>query len=73
MIKFRALRERALDLGCDAMATGHYARLLNPASGNAPAEPGSTTAAMASLAPGARPPQLWTARDQSKDQSYFLR
>ncbi|MCQ8210680.1 tRNA 2-thiouridine(34) synthase MnmA, partial [Cutibacterium acnes subsp. acnes] len=32
-IKFAALLERGLDLGFDAVATGHYARLERTASG----------------------------------------
>ncbi|MBL8111319.1 MAG: tRNA 2-thiouridine(34) synthase MnmA [Acidobacteria bacterium] len=51
-VKFRSLLERAAGLGCDAVATGHYARLeRDPESGSV---------------------RLLRARDESKDQTYFL-
>jgi tRNA-specific 2-thiouridylase len=56
-VKYSALLERALDLGFDAIATGHHARLERD---GAPVDaPG----------PGAR---LLRARDGAKDQSYVL-
>ncbi len=56
-VKYSALLERALDLGFDAIATGHHARLERH---GAPVDaPG----------PGAR---LLRARDGAKDQSYVL-
>ncbi len=58
-IKFAALLDRAVALGFDAVATGHYARLVaGPASGpHAAARVG---------------PELHRAVDTAKDQSYVL-
>ena len=58
-LKFGALLERALDLGCDYLATGHYARV----------EP------VGSAREGDGPTGCWRLLkgvDASKDQSYFL-
>ncbi len=55
-IKFAALLERALALGFDGVATGHYARVVLPG------EPGNVT--------GGR--ELHRAADPAKDQSYVL-
>ena len=57
-VKFDALLARALALGFDAVATGHYARLTG---GAASGRPGRTEG----LA-------LWRAADAAKDQSYVL-
>lgn len=56
-VKYAALLERALDVGFDAIATGHHARLER--DGVPVVDPG----------PGAR---LMRARDAAKDQSYVL-
>jgi tRNA-uridine 2-sulfurtransferase len=56
-VKYAALLDRALELGFDAIATGHHARLER--DGAAVTEPGS----------GA---MLVRARDSAKDQSYVL-
>jgi len=56
-VKYAALLERALDLGFDAIATGHHARLER--DGEPASMPG----------PGVR---LLRARDAEKDQSYVL-
>jgi tRNA-specific 2-thiouridylase len=56
-VKYSALLQRALDLGFDAIATGHHARLER--DGEPVVVPG----------PGAR---LVRARDEAKDQSYVL-
>jgi tRNA-specific 2-thiouridylase len=56
-VKYAALLERALDVGFDAIATGHHARLER--DGAPVVRPG----------PGAR---LMRARDAAKDQSYVL-
>jgi len=56
-VKYAALLERAIDLGFDAIATGHHARLER--DGRPVVTPG----------PGAR---LVRARDAAKDQSYVL-
>lgn len=55
-IKFGALLEHARELGCDYLATGHYARVARRAgdAGDAPVF------------------ELRRAADASKDQSYFL-
>ena len=57
-VKFDALLERALALGFDAVATGHYARLSGGASSG---RPGDTEGLM-----------LRRAVDTAKDQSYVL-
>jgi len=57
-VKFGALLGRALrEFDCDAVATGHYARV------DAHEDPDS---------PGGRRYRLLTGRDEDKDQSYFL-
>ncbi len=56
-IKFGALLSQALKLGADALATGHYARVVNSFS-----SPGRDISA----------PWLEKADDPKKDQSYFL-
>ena len=57
-VKFDALLERALALGFDAIATGHYARLSGGASSG---RPGDTSGLI-----------LRRAVDTAKDQSYVL-
>jgi tRNA-uridine 2-sulfurtransferase len=57
-LKFRALLTRALALGYEYVATGHYARVEAPSA----AQPGA----------GPAPHQLLRARDHEKDQSYML-
>jgi len=57
-VKFDALLERALALGFDAVATGHYARL---SGGAASGRPGDTSGLI-----------LRRAVDAAKDQSYVL-
>jgi len=72
-IKFGLLRDRCLSLGADAFATGHYARLkhagLLSTARDAPAADGA--GASAGELPG-KLPELWTAADLAKDQTYFL-
>lgn len=55
-IKFATLLDRALALGFDGVATGHYARIVTPGS--------------ADCVTGGR--ELHRARDAAKDQSYVL-
>jgi tRNA-uridine 2-sulfurtransferase len=50
-VKFNHLYKKAMDMGADFIATGHYAKL-------------STEAKMGAT--------LWKARDEAKDQTYFL-
>jgi len=50
-IKFGLFFEKAMDLGADFVATGHYARLRQGSGGQA---------------------QILQAKDENKDQSYFL-
>ena len=50
LVRFDLMLERVLKLGFDAMATGHYARILDGPDG----------------------PELHTALDAAKDQSYVL-
>jgi tRNA-specific 2-thiouridylase len=87
--QFGALRDKARALGCDVLATGHYARLFTPGGlstlgggaagslmGYTAADTGggfgSSGGPAARSPPGLHLPQLWSARDLSKDQSYFL-
>jgi len=56
-LKFDHLMERALALGADWVATGHYARVVHHAE--APNQP-------------LKPSELYVGRDPTKDQSYFL-
>ena len=58
-IKFGALLEHARELGCDYLATGHYARVARRAGEG---EAGERHTAFA----------LLKAKDETKDQSYFL-
>ena len=65
-IKFGLFWARARSLGADFMATGHYvrkteSRIKNPASARAPADRQEL-----------KNSALCRARDESKDQSYFL-
>ncbi len=75
-IKFGLLLERAHELGCDTVATGHYARIrCRPkihAAGEA--QPPSPSGAPATDCPAHASPvfELACARDLTKDQSYFL-
>lgn len=63
-VKFAALLDKALALGFDALATGHYARLERPAvGGTGRGAKGGTRAAA---------PALHRAREVAKDQSYVL-
>src|SRR5690606_38689418 len=56
-IKFSALLDKALALGFDAVATGHYARVVEVAD---------------PTAPGGLRRELHRAVDEAKDQSYVL-
>lgn len=70
-IKFGLLQDCALSLGAEALATGHYARLLDyPVS----AGMGADAAHLAMTAKEVNPvgKVLVAGVDQSKDQSYFL-
>ncbi len=82
-VKLGLLLDRAQALGCDFVATGHYARTLGAATtpeaaatpGAAPAPTGPTTASrLPAATPGhpARRHLLWRAADAAKDQSYVL-
>lgn len=61
-MKFDHLLERALDLGCDYIATGHYARVCAPGS-----QQGADAGAW-----GAHRWGLLKGADAKKDQSYVL-
>ena len=69
-VKFGALLRRAIDdLGADALATGHYARVHAP-----PSSSSSTSSSSSSSTPleVRGPLRLRRGRDRAKDQSYFL-
>jgi len=82
-IKFGLLINKALKMGADFVATGHYARTLLgsnlrsatnffPSAGEPPlplraSGPGTTKSLLPSLLPS-----LFEAKDKEKDQSYFL-
>ena len=59
-IRFGFLMQRALALGADYMATGHYARVTNSEIDSSNAEPGTRTF------------KLLKGHDEKKDQSYVL-
>ena len=66
-IKFDLLLDRARQLGAERLATGHYARILYGAGGAT-----DSTGAGAGGCDGDGGPELHTALDASKDQSYYL-
>lgn len=68
-IKFAALLDKAVALGFDAVATGHYARIVEVPG--RPADAGDLAAGAAEAAAPVRR-ELHRARDQAKDQSYVL-
>jgi tRNA-specific 2-thiouridylase len=69
-VKFGALLGQARRLyGCDAVATGHYARVATRDGDGAPAGGDARVGGEARVATGYR---LLAARDRDKDQSYFL-
>lgn len=63
-IKFKVFLEYAQQLGADFIATGHYARLLNPAQTHSHLNP--------YWSEGTPKTGLYQGRDPNKDQSYFL-
>lgn len=65
IIRWDFLLKRALALGADYMATGHYARLQT-------ADSGQPTSAINKRSAVSSPIQLLKAADQNKDQSYVL-
>ncbi|MFZ2445547.1 MAG: tRNA 2-thiouridine(34) synthase MnmA [Syntrophobacteraceae bacterium] len=66
-IKFGLLLDKALELGAERLATGHYARLAPPGGPNADA---GMWERLAAASPERY--QLRRAKDPAKDQSYFL-
>jgi tRNA-specific 2-thiouridylase len=70
-IKFDLLLERARRLGAERLATGHYARILpgNPAEGGRGGHGGDGGHGAHH---GDGGPELHTALDAAKDQSYYL-
>ncbi len=77
-LKFGSLWQKAQSLGCDYIATGHYAIIEHPADAAAAdggAEPGKSLNASRAAgvsAPGYRRAILRKGIDPRKDQSYFL-
>jgi tRNA-uridine 2-sulfurtransferase len=67
-IKFKVFLNRALKLGADFVATGHYARVTGPIS-NEVRDLGAKTETSRSARSGYK---LLKGIDPSKDQSYFL-
>lgn len=71
-IKFGALLDEARQLGCSYLATGHYARVEQlGGTERVEPEPGADTRA-GTNEEGSPAYALCTARDATKDQSYFL-
>lgn len=80
-LKFAVLQRYALENGFDAVATGHYARLLPHAAGDAGAASGDAVAGAAgsganagsaSVTAGTERFELHRAAYRAKDQSYVL-
>ncbi|MDO8469831.1 MAG: tRNA 2-thiouridine(34) synthase MnmA [bacterium] len=70
-IKFGLFMEKALSLGAEYVATGHYARVRHRASVRGVS--GATPKSYPSQKRGAAPSfSLFEAKDKNKDQSYFL-
>ncbi|MDO8505651.1 MAG: tRNA 2-thiouridine(34) synthase MnmA [bacterium] len=72
-IKFGIALERALSLGYEHIATGHYARVHNPPQPSLTLREGDDRDSTLKLRGGeGERYQLYTAVDKNKDQSYFL-
>ncbi len=72
-IKFGLFLKRALSLGADYVATGHYVKLLASPRTFAKSVSGATPKSYASQERAATHPRfLGIAKDTNKDQSYFL-
>lgn len=72
-IKFGMLLKRAMELGADFLATGHYVKKITKTDERS--ESGQASAWLSRLAGGKTPfgnHELWMAKDKMKDQSYFL-
>lgn len=67
-IKFGLFLKKALELGADYVATGHYVRLRRTAT----SQQRQVKGVRDSLSPVACPMSLFVAKDRNKDQSYFL-
>ncbi|MFC0358730.1 MULTISPECIES: tRNA 2-thiouridine(34) synthase MnmA [Kytococcus] len=71
-IKFAALLDRAVALGFDAVATGHYARIVERAPGQAPVQPAEGRDGVRPIEEARTVRELHRAVDPAKDQSYVL-
>ena len=65
-LKFDHLFKKMFELGCDYLATGHYAQVKNVSADQA--LEGSSIQALGASAPLG----IWTSEDSWKDQTYFL-
>ncbi len=68
LVKFDLFREQALELGCDAVATGHYARVIRETKHASPLIKGD----WGGFENHEEKFKLLKGVDHSKDQSYFL-
>ncbi len=71
-IKFGLFLKRALSLGADYVATGHYVKLINSLRAPSESVSGATPKSYSPRGREASSLSLAIAEDKNKDQSYFL-